>query len=390
MTISVTEKLKIIYAWICRQIVVLKMGLRVIRPNSAKSVLLVGSSEVTIEYLLPIADIVKTLGVIKISLLVSRYAREFASGRLADYPIEIELIPMSKALRQVWTVIIFADHNNVQWFHQGIPKVRCPHGLYSGKRLGSADSYVYGRNSVDETGNLYYNVMFIESSHYLKRLIAMNPALESKIAVVGNLMADVLVAQDRQRPKIRQDLAINDSAKVLVILSTWGKNSLIQRFGQLLLEKIESLSTEFKLFCFVHPMNYHAQSNVDPAILEALSDAQRRGLIYRVPPRESFIPYLVAADIVFTDHGSLFLYYALLNRPYLFVPIEPQVLTAGSLLLDFYQAQAKYDPQLDLIDQLYQAENSFLIEKSKFLAERLVEPIGRARELFQAELSKFL
>lgn len=387
---KIVDTLKPTIFSMCRLIAGFRLKIKKIFPPKNKAVLLVGTSEVTVDYLLDINEIIKDLGDEKTFMLVSRECQKFAQTKLSRRHEKINLIPLIRALCIPWDLIIFSDHNNTIWFHPCIPKIRCVHGLYSGKNFGHpGSSYVYGQSALDRTGNLVYDLMFIEGSYIRNVLSYKNPALKGRMTVVGNLMADNLIALNQKREMIRQDLGIRKGDQVLLIFSTWGPHSLIQRFGTILLDNILKVSETYKVYLLIHPLNDRSEFPDKDAIFEFLELHHER-TARRVDPFVSPLPYLVAADVVLTDHTSLFLYYALLKKPYLFVPLLTEYIENESLTLKFYELQRRYDPNLPLGDQLDCAIKNFPTKQHKKIAKLLIDEPGYAKQRIRDEIARFL
>jgi len=216
-------------------------------------------------------------------------------------------------------------------------------------------------------------------------------ALKDKLAVVGNLRADELIRLNQEREAVRQQLGLQKKDRVLLICSTWGPDSLIQRFGTTLLKEISNISETYKVYLLIHPLNDRVEFSGRSTILECLDVYERNGIARRVDPKESPLPYLVAADIVLSDHGSLSLYYALLERPLLFVPFATEdLIIKESLIWKFYELQERYYPNLSLGDQLDCAMKNFPAEQHKKTAKLLIDEPGHAKQRIRAEIAKFL
>lgn len=387
---KIVDSLKPTIFSLCRLIAGFRLKIKKVFPSNNKAVLLVGTSEVTVDYLLDINEIIKNLANEKTFMLVSKGCQEFAQTKLSRCEEKITLIPLTRALRIPWDIIIFSDHNNTIWFHPDIPKIRTVHGLYSGKNFGQpGGSYVYGQNALDLKGTLVYDLMFIEGSYIRDVLSSKNPALQGRMAVVGNMMADNLIALNQKREMIRQDLGIRKEDRVLVIFSTWGPDSLIQRFGTTLLNDILKVSETYKVYLLIHPLNDRNEFPDKDAIFEFL-ERHRDGAVKRVDPFVSPLPYLVVADVVLTDHTSLFLYYTLLKKPYLFVPLLAEYIEPESLTLKFYELQERYDPTRPLGDQLDCAIKNFPTKQHKEIVELIIDEPGYAKQRIRDEVAKFL
>ena len=181
----------------CRLIAGFRLKIKKVFPRKRKDILFVGTSEVTVNFLLTINQIMSELVEEKRSfLLVSRGCQKFAQASLSSRQEKMALISIIWALCTPWDIIIFSDYNNTRWFHPSIPKIQCTHGIDAATVLGhsgSGGNYLYGKNTLDQEGNLLYDLMFVESAYNRDLFTHSNPALKGKTAVVGNLRADELL-----------------------------------------------------------------------------------------------------------------------------------------------------------------------------------------------------
>lgn len=380
---------KLTIFFLCRLLVSIRFKIKKLFPNKTKIVLLAGTSEVTVFDLLDVDEIIAEIGDKQSYMLVSSGTRRFAQVKLLEYGVKIPLISLPQALCTPWDLIIFADHNNTRWFHPDIPKILYGHGLSSGKSHGPGGSWAYGQNALDCKGKSLYEAIFVESSYYQAITLRENPALKGRLAVVGSLMADKLIALEQKRTAVRQDLGIRPDEQVLVIFSTWGPYSLIQRFGPTLLDQISEIVGAYKVYFIIHPLNDREEFPHKNVIWESLAEFKHNGVAERVNPDQSWFPYLVAADIVLTDHTSLLLYYTLLQKPVLFVPLEVQTLTPESLIWKFYKLREPYNPNKALAVQLEAIIQEFPAHEYKSLVTLQLDERGRAKERIQTEIARF-
>lgn len=380
---------KLTIFFLCRLLVSIRLKIKKLFPYKTKMVLLAGTSEVTVFDLLDVDEIIAEIGDKQSYMLVSTGTRRFAQVKLLEYGVKIPLISLPQALCTPWDLIIFADHNNTRWFHPDIPKINYGHGLTSGKTHGPGGSWHFGQNALDNHGRPLYHVMFVESAHFRNIALGENPALDGTLAVVGSLTADRLLALDQQRNDVQRKLGIGLKKPVFVIFSTWGPGSLLQRFGLAVLNQLPDLAQQYQIFLIIHPLNDQDEFPDKLAILERLEEYKRGGLALRVEPDESWVPYLAAADIVLTDHTSLSLYYALLERPLFFVPLDTNAITQESVIWEFYKLQKPYSPDISLMEQLQQVTRNFSIEKHRAAVNLVLDERGHARERICAEIARF-
>lgn len=380
---------KLTIFFLCRLLVSIRFKIKKLFPNKTKIVLLAGTSEVTVFDLLDVDEIIAEIGDKQSYMLVSSGTRRFAQVKLLEYGVKIPLISLPQALCTPWDLIIFADHNNTRWFHPDIPKIKYGHGLTSGKSYGPGGSWAYGQSALDSSGEPLYKVMFVESVYYQDAALCENPALKSNLAVVGSLMADKLLTLNKDRVAIRQELGLKDEDKVLIIISTWGPKSLIQRFGMHLLDQLPEIGKDYKIYFIIHPLNDSLSFADKNALWERLESYARASVAMRVDPTQPWFPYLVAADIMLTDHTSLSLYYALLEKPLFFVPIATEAIGQESLIWRLYQLQKPYNLEINLKNQLEQTLERFCINRHREVVDLVLNERGNAKQRILTEIARF-
>lgn len=375
--------------FVCRCIAGIRLKLKRVFPGNTKTVLLVGTSEVTVFDLLDADEVMTELGNKRSFMLVSRSTRTFARTKLLEQGVEIPQISLPQALCGAWDLIIFADHNNTRWFHPDIPKIKYGHGLTSGKSYGPGGSWAFGSSALNGRGKSLYDVMFVESRYYRDITLRENPALKNNLAVVGSLMADKLIALNLNRKATRQELGIQDEDKVLVIFSTWGPTSLIQRFGNPLLNQLPEVALKYRTYLIIHPLNDKEQFVGKDALFERLEVYKQEDIAVRIDPYQPWFPYLVAADVVLTDHTSLFLYYALLEKPFLFVPLVQEAIMEDSLIWRFFELSEPYIPEKSLMYQLESILENFPARSSNGLIKLVLDEQGKAKQRIYDEFARF-
>lgn len=181
-----------------------------------------------------------------------------------------------------------------------------------------------------------------------RTLLATNPEIAGHTAVVGDPTVDRLLASRAHQDRYRA--ALRTGERTLVVLaSTWGSQSLIGRDPTLPARLLATLpSDEYQLALVLHPNVWARHGTSQLSIW--LSSALEAGLVL-LPPDGGWQPALVAADQVVTDHGSLALFAAVLDRPLLITGRATETI-AGTPAADLADAADVLDIRGDLRDQL--------------------------------------
>ncbi|MCP3954704.1 MAG: hypothetical protein GY697_21160 [Desulfobacterales bacterium] len=221
-------------------------------------------------------------------------------------------------LTGAWDLIVTADNfGGASDALSDIPMLRISHG--------SVARPEYWLRSVSPQTRF-----FVSSSVDRDAIIAGNSSLLGAVRVVGSLHDDRLLVADADRLNARTRVGLPGDRPVVYVMSTWGVSSLYRRLGEGLLQACCRLIERFSFVLDIHPNEYR-RSNGGIAWGERIQALKQPGIVIR-SPQESFIPYLVAADVVVADHTSLAYRAVLLGRPMVYAAFAAQHAQPGSLL----------------------------------------------------------
>jgi hypothetical protein len=266
-------------------------------------------------------------------------------------------MPYCAAVRRTWDLALFGTHGSAVFFTAGA-RVHIQHGLGAGKLVDGQD-YTYGPKWALWEGIPKYDRM-LEASHAVRRFaVAACPPLAGHISVVGDLRADRLLAADRDRDAHRAALGIRPGEPAVLVISTFGPHGLLGRYG---LGPVDDLlaARGTRVLLTVHPHVWAGRHDYRVLLSALLAPRVRRGLIV-CGPDQDWVPFLAAADAAVIDHSSLGLYYALLARPTVAVPVpdravnpaapiallralSPAVTGSSSLAVEVRAGAARFDP----------------------------------------------
>jgi hypothetical protein len=260
-----------------------------------------------------------------------------------------------------------------------------------------------------------YSLMFGETEAEKSKAATERPGLGDIIAVVGNLESDAVLAHMSQRSEIRKQFGFQTGETVVFVLSTWGEYCLWHTMGDALLDEMRKLKSEFRFVLSAHPDEYLTPATESNAVVEDVEEQKRKsgfvpdaqpdevrkkpkgrrvwgeylrsqrqhGFIVR-EPSESWIPYMVASDIVVSDFTGLIEYAALLKRRIVLTPVPEAKIWQESAVAEVRKFAPILDDARFLRDRLTEAQSNYPMEQLGQLA-RLLHPYpgeaaGRIRQ----------
>ena len=141
--------------------------------------------------------------------------------------------------------------------------------------------------------------------------------------MVGDLMTDQISEHSVRRESIREQMGFTEDDKVVYVMSTWGPNCLWHTVGEKLLAQLPSLKGKYRFILGAHPNEYRPVQEgkrVWGAHLQAMG-LEDTGVVI-VDPNLRIGDYFTACDLIVTDHSSMGIYGAMMNRPLVFVPLS--------------------------------------------------------------------
>lgn len=227
-------------------------------------------------------------------------------------------VPWSEACGRTYDLVVAASPKGELRMLRG-PRVLLPHGAGFNKSIpgeGSADSAsgldpAYLRQADHEDAPLALHAL--AHPDQVARLAATDPRTARHAKVIGDLTLERVLASASRRDHYRA--ALGTGARTLIVLvSTWGEESLLRRHPGLPAQLADQLPyDEHQLALVVHPNERSLLGTYELA--ERLAPALDAGMILP-DPHEEWASVLIAADALVTDHGSAALYYcAAQDRP---------------------------------------------------------------------------
>jgi hypothetical protein len=279
-------------------------------------------------------------------------------------------VPSFWASAGQWDLVVMADHlmaDRVANERQRI--LRISHG-FPGKRVGG-QLYAFGPRAYARNGRIRYSRMFVPSQAVKEWALRMDRAFEDIVTVVGSTGDDKMLAEVDRREEYRAKFGFKPDETVVFATGTWGPHSLFQKMGDALLAGARALRDQFRFIFSVHPIEYRPKPPGERVWGEHIREQAKDGFLIR-EPSENWVPYMVASDILLTDHTSLALHGALLERPFVFCPVPDELVEAGTVIRQIRDISPILRPDASNLRQaLLKARNGYPLDELREIASQV-------------------
>jgi GNAT superfamily N-acetyltransferase len=352
-----------------------------LRVPKRKDILLCCNESYMADYLAPVWELFRHDPRLRFRLLLSFPSEEgIEARRSVAHKLPIRQISQRGTRLRPWDLVVCADHCCSDYIPRS-PSVYIGHGPKC--KAFDATEYAYSNDSFDRSGNPLYSLMFAETEAEKSKAITEKPGLADIIAVVGNLESDAVLAHLPRRSEYRKQFGFQAGETVVFVLSTWGEHCLWHTMGDALLEEMRKLKSEFRFVLSAHPIEFRKKPEGGRVWGEYLRLQRQHGLVVR-EPLESWIPYMVASDIVVSDFTGLIEYAVLLERRIVLTAVPEAQIWKDSAIAEVRKFAPILDDARFLRDRLTEAQGNYPMEQLGQLA-RLVHPhpgeaAGRIRQ----------
>jgi hypothetical protein len=265
----------------------------------------------------------------RIEFAVTRGPDDYGTGvEQAMAMLEIARLPYCAAVRRPWDLALFATHGSEVFFTRTATRVHIQHGLGAGKLVDGQD-FTYGPKWSLWEGQPKYDLMLEASHEVRRRAVASCPLLRDRIEVVGDLRADQLTRADASRSEHRRRLGLSASDVAVLFISTFGPHGMLGRHGFGFVDEALRWGSPFRVMLVLHPHLWAGRRDERHRLTDLLLPRERRRLIV-CGPDQDWRPVLAVADVAVIDHSSLALYWALLARPTVAVPVPSHALSLSA------------------------------------------------------------
>lgn len=175
--------------------------------------------------------------------------------------------------------------------------------------------HAFSRSALIQRGMVVPSALPLGHERELELLAQDCPEALPIASVVGDPCFDRLMAGRGLRDHYRSALGLVPGQRLVVVTSTWRDNSLFASAPHVI-DRLARLleSPQYRVVLLLHPNIYAAHGEYQVRAWWAA--ALRRGIVLGRPETD-WQPYLLAADFIIGDHGSVTLYGAAAGIPVL-------------------------------------------------------------------------
>jgi hypothetical protein len=289
-----------------------------------------------------------------------------------------------------WDLIIFAEHRGVDQFHPATRKLMIQHGYDSGK-LFDGEDIRYGRRSMyrADNGEPRYDKIFECSSATAQTAVREDSRLANRIAVVGDLGADRMLAMTQQRSELRGAAGYAENDFVVMLMGTWKCDSLMESAGQELMGEAVRLRNSFRFIFSTHPLHWRGDYARQHPWGKFLSDHEQLGVAV-LRPDDDWERAAIIADMAIADHSSVGVKFALLNKPLLFLKRREGLVAPGTFGARLYDALPHVCSAAALESAIENARRSYPFERLAQIADEINAYPGKAAQRVREEIYQLL
>ncbi|TQN32780.1 hypothetical protein FHX37_2763 [Haloactinospora alba] len=267
----------------------------------------------------------------------------------------------------------------------GPPLVLMPHGIGHNRRVPDAGGTPDRASGLDP-GQLLHEGRPVPARVALshreqhERLAAACPEAAERAVVTGDPSHDRMLANLGRRARYRAALGAAEGQVLVVVSSTWNRDSLLGAQRETLRRLLAELpADEYRVALVAHPNVWHQHGRAQLELW--LADEIEAGLTL-VHPHNGWRAALVAADAVVGDHGSTTYYAAALGRPVLLAAFGNAELDPDSPLRAFGRRTPFLRADRGVPDQVEEVLAAPAPEARGLLIEHPGTAAHRLRDLF--------
>ncbi|SDY40830.1 hypothetical protein SAMN05421504_105464 [Amycolatopsis xylanica] len=306
----------------------------------------------------------------------------------------VKRIAWDQALEREFDLCVSASHGGDLHLLRS-PLLIIPHGMGYNKYLARKTENgkrktVFGLSAewLLHEGKLIPSTLALSHTEQLHRLERACPEAVPHALIAGDLCLDQLTAAMPLRPSYRRALGVPGSAKLLVVSSTWGPDSLLGRHLELPRRLAETLPVdEYRVAVALHPNIWYRHSVWQ--VRHWLASCARAGVTV-LSDVDDWRAALVAADLIVGDHGSVPFYGAALGLPVLLAAAPEHTVAPDSPIAQLLSAAPRLTTDADLPQRVAAAIEDHDPGKYRTITAQATSVPGRAAALLRTEMYRLM
>ncbi|HET7694290.1 MAG TPA: CDP-glycerol glycerophosphotransferase family protein [Vicinamibacterales bacterium] len=256
---------------------------------------------------------------------------------------DVQLIDTAAARRMRFDAYVASDF---MW--QPLPRGTCRVQVFHG--VGGK----YGFDAPTESMRAWDRIFFVNERrlrNFIKAgaIDADSPA----IRMVGLPKADALVNGTWTRAAVLEPLGLDPAKQTVLYAPTWSPASSLNAIGLELIDRIKAMGVN--LIVKLHDRSRDIRARYSGGIdwVEALTPRLQPPAA-ALAPGHDITPYLVAADLMVTDHSSAGFEYLLRDRPIVRIH-RPELIRDANIHPDYVELLASVSASADGVDEAVRA-----------------------------------
>ena len=334
--------------------------------RAERRVLMMVPTMTSVKRLLDIADLFE--GDLRVQLLFTVPPNMLGDGTAGLLGrLGVPLVPWRQAVAQRYDLAVTANLGGmaevdapVAYFSHGASRNKQAQPRGRGSIPVPARIHGFARSALVQGGMLVPSAIALGHDRELALLAEDCPEALPVARVVGDPCYDRIVAGRGLREAYRDALGLGAGEKLVVVSTTWCGDSLLGSAPHQLERLVEQLPrSQYRVVLLIHPNVVAAHGAYQ--LRAWLGHLARKGLIL-TRPEQDWEPFLLAADYIVGDHGSVTLYGAAVGVPVLLgayrasavhpssgaaalAAVAPRLVGSASVIEQLAQADEQYDAE---------------------------------------------
>lgn len=301
------------------------------------------------------------------------FARSFSKAQ------GLEIYPHYARVRwKWWDLALLPDH--VTPFPRSVKTVQIPHGLARSSKIVAGHDYSYGtRRVLRDDGAPAYSLILEQSETVRDDVLQRLPQLWGHVIAVGDLRADRVLRSARLERNVRRSLGFSPTDRIVIIASTFGPDSLMERWGMAMIDEARYLANDrgFRIVLVVHPNLWESNTGKRTG-WDRYFESIRSDQVTVLSPVDDFAPFLGIADIAVSDHTSISLGVALAGKPVVFIPLPAGTIAPDSPVAELMSVSKQLSDPSNLRATLEASLATRTDPRAELVARRYISHLGEA------------